>query len=177
MIYQSNKGLILWNLTNPTQLVKTFCVLDDLSFALFGKTNRGRPSMLSRSETATIILMKNAFGINCMKKLYRLLQTNYSHEFHLPVYKNFVVTMNWYSLDFLVLINVLLHLQHRQSGVVKIIDSTPLPVCKNIRIYARPCWCEILSTIVCFIVQRFLVKNYKSLFIWNSHCKYSFGEG
>lgn len=123
------------SLTNPTQLIQTFCVFDDLSVQLFGKTNRGRPNSLSRSEVATIILMKNAFGINCLKKLYRLLQTNYLHEFHLPVYKNFVVTMNRYSLDFLVLINVLLQLQQRKSGVVKIIDSTPVPVCKNYRIY------------------------------------------
>lgn len=123
------------SLTNPTQLIQTFCVFDDLSVQLFGKTNRGRPNSLSRSEVATIILMKNAFGINCLKKLYRLLQTNYTNEFHLPVYKNFVVTMNRYSLDFLVLINVLLQLQHRKSGVVKIIDSTPVPVCKNYRIY------------------------------------------
>ena len=125
------------SLAHPHQLVNAFCVFDDLSVVLFGKTNRGRPSMLSRSEAATIILMKNAFGINCLKKLYRLLQTNYSHEFHLPVYKNFVVTINRYSLNFLVLINVLLQLQHRQSGVVKIIDSTAIPVCKNIRIYAH----------------------------------------
>ena len=81
--------------------------------------------------------MKNAFGINCLKKLYRLLKTNYKDDFHLPVYKNFVVTINKYSLDFLVLINVLLQLQHKRSGVVKIIDSTPLPVCRNIRIYAH----------------------------------------
>jgi len=123
------------SLTNSNQLVQTFCVLDDLSVELFGKTNKGRPNSLSRSEVATIILMKHAFGINCLKKLYRLLKTNYSHEFHLPVYKNFVVTMNRYSLDFLVLINVLLQLQQKRSGVMKIIDSTPVPVCKNYRIY------------------------------------------
>lgn len=125
------------SLTNPSQLVNTFCILDDLSVQLFGKQNRGRPGFLSRSEVATIILMKNAFGINCLKKLYRLLQSNYSHEFHLPVYKNFVVTVNRYSLDFLVLINVLLQFQQKRAGVVKIIDSTPLPVCKNMRIYAH----------------------------------------
>ena len=125
------------SLTNSNQLVKTFCVLDDLSVQLFEKTNLGRPNSLSRSEIATIILMKNAFGINCLKKLYRLLQINYANEFHLPVYKNFVVTMNRYSLDFLALVNILLQLQNKRSGVVKIIDSTPLPVCKNIRIYAH----------------------------------------
>lgn len=125
------------SLTNPSQLVNTFCVLDDLSVQLFGKQNRGRPGFLSRSEVATIILMENAFGINCLKKLYRMLQTNYAHEFHLPVYKNVVVTVNKYSLDFLVLINVLLQINHNKSGVVKIIDSTPIPVCKNIRISAH----------------------------------------
>lgn len=123
------------SLTNPQQLVQTFCILDDLSVLLFEKTNRGRPSSLSRSEVVTIILMKQAFGINCLKKLYRLLQVNYANEFHLPTYKNFVMTINHYSLDFLILINVLLQIQQRASGTVKIIDSTPVPVCKNYRIY------------------------------------------
>src|SRR3989338_5116240 len=90
------------SLTNSNQLVKTFCVLDDLSVQLFEKKNLGKPNSLSRSEIATIILMKNAFGINCLKKLYLLLQ-----------------------------------LENKKYGGVKIIDSTPLPVCKNIRIYAH----------------------------------------
>lgn len=125
------------SLTHPKHLVRTFCILDDLSIMIFGKTNRGRPNSLSLSEVATIILMKNAFGINCLKNLYRLLQTNYSHEFHLPSYKNFVTTINKYSLDFLVLINALLQINHQRSGVVKIVDSTAIPVCKNIRMYAH----------------------------------------
>lgn len=125
------------SLTHPKHLVRTFCVLDDLSIMIFGKTNRGRPNSLSRSEVATIILMKTAFGINCLKKLYLLLQTNYAHEFHLPSYKNFVITINRYSLDFLTLVNALLQMNKKQSGVIKIIDSTAMPVCKNIRIYVH----------------------------------------
>lgn len=128
---------IMESVTHQKHLVRTFCVLDDLSVMLFGKQTRGRPNSLSLSEAATIILMKTIFGINCLKKLYFLLQTNYTHDFHLPSYKNFVVTMNKYSLDFLTLMNVLLQMNKKQSGTIKIIDSTSIPVCKNIRIYAH----------------------------------------
>lgn len=128
---------VMESLAHPKHLARTFCVLDDLSVMLCGKQTRGRPNSLSLSEAATIILMKTAFGINCLKKLYLLLQTNCCHEFHLPSYKNFVITINRYSLDFLVLINALFQMNKKRSGIVKIIDSTSIPVCKNIRIYAH----------------------------------------
>src|SRR3989344_3674099 len=128
---------IMNSVTNPIELIRTFCIFDDLSVLIFGKTHRGRPNSLSRSEVATIILMKTAFDINCLKKLYLLLQTKYSHEFHLPSYKNFVITINRYSLDFITLINALLQMQKQASNVIKIVDSTAIPVCKNIRIYAH----------------------------------------
>lgn len=125
------------SLTHPKKIIETFCILDDLAIMLFGKTSRGRPNSLSISEIATITLMKTTFGINCLKNLYTLLQTKYYRDFNLPVYKNFVLTMNKYSLYFLLFINVLLQLKHKKSGVIKIVDSTPIPVCKNIRIYAH----------------------------------------
>ena len=137
VLYIFNITPIMESLTHPQHLVRTFCVLDDLSVMLFGKQTRGRPNSLSRSEVATIILMKTAFGINCLKKLYLMLKVNYATEFHLPSYKNFVITINKYSLDFLMLINALLQMNKEKSGVIKIVDSTALPVCKNMRIYAH----------------------------------------
>ena len=125
------------SLTHPKHLVKTFCILDDLSKEIFDKTGRGRRNSLCLSEVATITLMKTTFGINCLKNLYHLLQTKYTNDFHLPSYKSFVVTMNKYSIHFLFFINILLQVRHKKSGVIKIIDSTSIPVCKNIRISAH----------------------------------------
>lgn len=137
VLYIFNITPIMESLAHTNQIVKTFCVLDDLSVLICGKTHRGRQNSLSRSEIATIILMKTIFGINCLKKLYCLLQTKYQYEFHLPSYKNFVVTMNKYSLDFLLIVNILLQIRHTQSGIVKIIDSTSISVCRNIRIVSE----------------------------------------
>lgn len=122
------------SLAHPKKLITTFCILDDLSVFLLGKEKRGRPNSLSISEVATITIMKTVFGISCLKKLYCLLKTKYPKDFKLPCYKNFVLTLNKYSFYFLLFVNVLLQLKRKKAGIVKIIDSTPIPVCKNIRI-------------------------------------------
>lgn len=122
------------SLAHPKKLITTFCILDDLSVFLLGKEKRGRPNSLSISEVATITIMKTVFGISCLKKLYYLLKTKYPQDFKLPCYKNFVLTLNKYSFYFLLFVNILLQLKRKKAGMVKIIDSTPIPVCKNIRI-------------------------------------------
>lgn len=66
--------------------------------------------------------------------MYHLLRTRFEYEFKLPVYKNFVLLMNKYAKLILVLINMLLQINQKQAGVIKLIDSTPIPVCKNYRI-------------------------------------------
>jgi len=42
--------------------------------------------------------------------------------------------MNRNAAILLVLINALLQMNEKQAGVIKLVDSTPLPVCKNKRI-------------------------------------------
>lgn len=117
-------------------LVTTFCIFDDLVNMIFPNIyTTGRPRVLSLSEIATIVLLKSHYRISDLKHLYFLLVSKFTNDFTLPSYKNFVETINFYAPYLLVLVNILLSLSTKRSGVIKIVDSTAIPVCKNIRIY------------------------------------------
>ena len=123
------------SLSNIHGIVTTFTILDDLNALLqLNKQLSGRKPTLSLSEAETISLIRSEYGIRTWKGLYRLLQNRFRYEFKLPVYKNFVILMNQYAKLILVLINALLQFNLEQVGVIKLIDSTPIPVCKNYRI-------------------------------------------
>jgi len=123
------------SLSNPSSLVETFTILDDFNALLqLNKHIFGRKPSLNLAEIATISLIKSEYGIRTWKGLFKLLKNKFKYEFKLPVYKNFVVLMNQNAKLILILINLLLQLNHKQAGVVKLLDSTPLPVCKNYRI-------------------------------------------
>lgn len=120
---------------NCFDLVTTFCIFDDLVNMIFPKLYKtGRPRALSLSEIATICLIRTRYKINNLYALYLLLVTKFSSDFTLPTYKNFVSAMNDYAPYLLTLINILLSFNNKRSGTIKIVDSTPIPVCKNIRI-------------------------------------------
>jgi len=115
-------------------LIKIFVIFDDLSMIIFSTKSVGRPSTLSLSEIATISWIKAKYGITSLKELYRLLKDRYYLDFHLPSYKSFVLSMNNYAPYLLILINIILAFDRKRQGVIKIIDSTSIPVCHNIRI-------------------------------------------
>lgn len=121
---------------NPDNLLRIFCIFDDLIMTIIPKQNPavGRPATLSLSDIATISLLKSSYGIRELKQLYRLLTDRFSLEFKLPCYKNFVVAMNNATPSLFLLIHILLSFKNKQAGVVKLVDSTSIPVCKNMRI-------------------------------------------
>ncbi len=119
---------------NSFEIMTIFCIFDDLVKQIFPAKSVGRTNSLSLAEIATITLIRAKFGIPTLQQLYFLLAANYKYEFHLPKYKNFVETMNNYSFRLLIVLKILLGLNKKKSGVIKIVDSTPLPVCKNYRI-------------------------------------------
>lgn len=120
---------------NPDRLLQTFCILDDLVMNIFEtQYTVGRHRTLSLSEAATICLIKAQYGIQPLKKLYNLLTDRFSSEFTLPSYKSFVESMNAYAPELLRMIHILLQMKNKQSGIIKLIDSTAIPVCKNLRI-------------------------------------------
>lgn len=118
---------------NPSEI---FCMLDDLVMTIFDTTQTtvGRKRTLSLSETATIAVLKASYGIKELKQMYRLLKDRFSSDFTLPCYKNFVQTMNDASPALLILIQILLSFKNKTAGIIKIVDSTAIPVCKNSRI-------------------------------------------
>ena len=123
------------SLSNLSNIVTTFTVLDDLSALLqLNKQTSGRKPSLTLSEAATISLIRSEYSIRTWKALYKLLIRRFSHEFTLPSYKNFVLLMNRSAKEILVLLNILLQVNNKRSGVIKIVDSTCIPVCKNVRI-------------------------------------------
>lgn len=121
---------------NPSEI---FCMLDDLVMNIFDTTQTtvGRKRTLSVSETATIAVLKASYGIKELKQMYRLLKDRFSSDFTLPCYKNFVQSMNDDSTALLILVQILLSFKNKTAGIIKIIDSTAIPVCKNSRIQAH----------------------------------------
>lgn len=121
-------------LTCQRSIVEVFSIFDDFAKLIALKSTCGRKAKLNLSEAATISLIRSEFNIRTWKGLYKLLKTKFKAEFNLPNYKNFVETMNRSAGVLLVLINALLQVNQKQAGVIKLVDSTPLPVCKNKRI-------------------------------------------
>lgn len=126
----------MYSLSNQSNIVESFVILDDLSALLqLNKQTSGRKPSLNIAEIATISLIRSQFHIRTWKGLYKLLSSKYRYEFSLPCYKNFVMLMNENAKTILILINILLVMNRKHAGVIKIVDSTALPVRKNIRIY------------------------------------------
>lgn len=117
------------SLPDIPSFVEPYILFDELASLLPRKT--GRKPRLSVAEAATIGLIRHRYGCATWKQTYVLLCDYFSTEFHLPCYKNFVTTMNQAAPLILTLINGLLALRQSQSGEVIIMDSTPLPVCRN----------------------------------------------
>ena len=121
--------------TNPDWVTPTFCIFDDLMKTINpNQSHAGRPRDVTGSEAATMCLIKAAYAITPLKACYRLIKERFTAEFKLPTYKSFVESMNNYTPHFMLMISILLSIRNKKAGIVKITDSTPLPVCKNIRI-------------------------------------------
>jgi len=122
-------------LANNSGVVEVFTALDDLNALLkLNKQISGRKPSLVLSEAATISYLKSKYNIKTWKGLYKLLNDKFRADFNLPSYKNFVLLMNRYSQPILILLNIFLQINRKKSGVIKLMDSTPLPVCKNYNI-------------------------------------------
>ncbi len=116
-------------------IVTVFCIFDDLVNMIFPNFyTTGRHRNLSLSEIATICLIRTRYKVNDLQALYYLLATKFDKDFNLPKYKNLVSAMNDYAPYLLTLVNILLSVNNKKSGTIKIVDSTSIPVCKNIRI-------------------------------------------
>lgn len=127
------ESLAHYSFRNPVEI---FCLFDDLTKFLFPRLacGVGRKRTLTLAEVATISVLKSKYGIVQLKQLYHLLSDKFDSEFSLPCYKNFVETMNAYTPELLFMIHILLSIKNKNAGIIKLTDSTCIPVCKNIRI-------------------------------------------
>jgi hypothetical protein len=98
-------------------------------FKLYLKEERrktGRPAKLNTADIATINWIQSRYNQKSLYGLYKILKDNFSNIFNLPLYHNFVRSMN-YSCGFL--IDLLRLIMKSRLSEYLIIDSTPIPVC------------------------------------------------
>jgi hypothetical protein len=116
-------------------LLELFFYVDDLVKVIKKNHKVGRKPTLCLSEIMVISIIKSQYGIRTWKQLYELIRDRFDTEFVIPTYKNFVCQMNQSSKAILLLMNIIMYLNYLKSGVIKIMDSTAIPVCKNLRIW------------------------------------------
>lgn len=102
------------------------------NLANWRRSNNGQPEFTD-AEVITIGLMQGCFGVATLKQTYRLVNNNYRDAFPLlPTYAQWLSRLH--PLSFL-----LAHLwwealrQHKMPGCLYLLDSKPIPVCKQIR--------------------------------------------
>lgn len=102
---------------------KVVSVSKSLRFDKF-QNHLGRKSALSIEDSISLALFKQRQGIETKKSIYEIFQPACS-------YKTLVVNMNrWYQLA-LSIVSLILNRNRQQSHLVKHIDSTDVPVCRN----------------------------------------------
>jgi Transposase DDE domain len=121
--------------TNNFDVVQCYCIVDDF-FGLLNKlkpNKKGRKSTLKVSELVTICLIGKAYEVQCLRRLYELVRDRFNHDFKLPSYKSFVVSMNLASKNILIFVQTVLSLINNTNGDICFVDGTKLEVCKIYR--------------------------------------------
>jgi len=113
-------------------LTDLFVTIDDLAPE---KRKVGRRPTLSSSECITIILLRYAYGLNNWWSVYKHISLYHKKEFpSLSTYKSFLECINR-SVKIAAYILYLMLRENRKTHTGNtLLDSTPLPVCKNHRI-------------------------------------------
>lgn len=118
--------------------ITLFCVIDDLCKTFIPKqlgSNKGRKAILNLSELITIGVYFSFNNVNAFKNFYQLFLSNKYFSF-LPEYSRLLrnVKESTYNVVFLIKIICAINCSLDKGGM-KIIDSMPLPVCSNKRIF------------------------------------------
>jgi hypothetical protein len=133
MIKQNNTQLQLTSIYKIKQVLKKKLVI-------FKPFNRGRSPLLSTLDIATITYLQGLYQIKTLKSLHLFVLDNYKNYFKIPCYSSFVRTVNLNTKYLLPFIKT-----NSNNSTMKIIDSTPLEVCK-IQREKRHKTCKVISS-------------------------------
>lgn len=125
---------------NTDIVTRLFYVIDDLCKAVqinllpSGKT-AGRRNNLTPSEIITIAILFSFLDTNAFKKFYTFYDLQ-KYFPNVPCYSRLLINVKEAMPLALLLLKILMHTNRKNSrNKIKIIDSMPLPVCKNKRIF------------------------------------------
>lgn len=118
--------------------ITLFCVIDDLCKTFLPKkvgSNTGRKRILGLSELITVGVYFSFNNVNTFKSFYRLFLSNKYFSF-LPEYSRLLRNVKDATYDVVMLVKIICAINcSLDKGGIKIIDSMPLPVCSNKRIF------------------------------------------
>lgn len=118
--------------------ITLFCVIDDLCNTLLPKKiglNAGRKAILTLSELITIGVYFSFNNVSAFKSFYRLFLSN-KYFSYLPEYSRLLRNVKEAAYDVVILLKIISAINcSLDKGGIKIIDSVPLPVCSNKRIF------------------------------------------
>lgn len=99
------------------------------------KNKPGPAGNLTDSEFITLAIWRFHLGFYDWKHAYFCYLTHYDHEFpKLPSYKNFISGINRVAVKAVWVLGILMYMARKNNTLLKFLDSTALPVCKNKRI-------------------------------------------
>jgi len=142
----NNEWIILYHIFDQVdELVKAMSkgikrkLLQDL------KTKGGRPPKLSLQAILTFGVFRFAVGNKDIKHYHRYLLSHFSHELgEIPNYGNFNGLMNRTLPYVIFLLQWLMHCNRSRGTGLYFLDSSPLKVCENKRIFGHKV-CEGLA--------------------------------
>ena len=118
--------------TVQNTLTELFVAIDDL---IQERRDVGRRPTLSSSECITIILLRYTFSISNWFALYNHIRTYHTKDFPtLGSYNSFIRCINANVKRAATLLASFIHQNRRAHTGIALVDSTPLPVCRNHKI-------------------------------------------
>jgi len=126
IVYQENE---------QDKLLVLFLFVDMILSLLPTKTHTGRHADLTDTELVTLALWRFHSGFHDWKHAYLCFLTHHRGEFpRFPSYKNFVMGINRVAVKALFVLGALMYVARKDNTLLKFIDASALPVCKNSRI-------------------------------------------
>lgn len=121
------------------KLIKIFTIVDDFVIELnkyfLPTSHLGRKNKLNVSELITVAIYFLYSDVNSFKSYVRLFNTN--KYFKLPEYSRLLKLVKEITPIALIILKAILLINKKNSKkLIKIIDTLPLPVCKNKRIFS-----------------------------------------